>query len=168
MKRYTRMLAAAALLAWGLSASSLAMAEETGGASTEQPAGDESCWEKPGARMRGERGQFIEKRLETLHTELKLSPAQESAWTAWSSQVKAHVKVAKEHRSDWRTLETLPAPDRMEKMLTHAKERLSKLEQDLAATKTFYAALSTEQREVFDKQANLFRPGGRKGKHGAE
>jgi hypothetical protein len=168
MTCYTKT-SAAIVLAWGLTAASLAMAEEAAGAPGEPPAGDESCWEKPGPRPHGERGRFIEKRLETLHTELKLSPSQEPAWNAWSGQVKAHIKEAKEHRPDWRALESLPAPERMEKMLAQGKERLSKLEEGLAAMKTFYAALSPEQRQILDKQSNFFRPGGGlRGKHGPE
>jgi Spy/CpxP family protein refolding chaperone len=52
----------------------------------------------------------------------------------------------------------------MEKMLAFSKEHIARQEARLAATKTFYATLSPEQRQAFDKGFN-FEHHGRFGKH---
>jgi hypothetical protein len=52
----------------------------------------------------------------------------------------------------------------MEKMLSFSKEHITKQETRLAATRTFYALLTPEQRLIFDKDYN-FEHHGRFGKH---
>jgi len=93
-----------------------------------------------------------EKRLETLKTDLKLNASQETAWTEWVSKIKGDHKSWEEKRKDVESWASLPAIDRMEKMLAFSKEHIARQEVRLAATKTFYATLSPEQRQVFDKE----------------
>jgi hypothetical protein len=92
-----------------------------------------------------------EKRLETLKSDLKLTASQEAAWTEFAGKIKGDRKGWEEKRKDLESLEGLPAPDRMEKMLAFSKGHVAKQEAVLAATKTFYATLSPEQRQIFDK-----------------
>lgn len=108
--------------------------------------------------------QFLAKRLETLHTSLKLKPDQESAWTQWSDSVKAAHPDWKFKHPDGAALAKLPVPERLEKMVAFAKERLARLEDRLAETKTFYAVLSPEQRLTFDKDFNFWPHAGHGGK----
>ena len=91
------------------------------------------------------------KRLETLKADLKLSPDQETAWTKWLGKIKGDRKDWKEKHENAESWANLPAPERMEKMLTFSKEHIAKQEARLAATKAFYATLSPEQRLTFDK-----------------
>jgi protein CpxP len=92
-----------------------------------------------------------EKRLEALKTDLKLHANQESAWTEWVGKIKGDHKNWEEQRKNVESWANLPALDRMEKMLAFSKEHIAKQEARLAATKTFYATLSPEQRQIFDK-----------------
>ena len=108
-----------------------------------------------------------EKRLETLKADLKLSVNQESAWTEWVSKIKGDHKAWKENREHAESWANLPAPERMEKMLAFSKEHIAKQEARLAATKTFYATLSPEQRLILDKGFK-FEHHGRFGKHSKE
>ena len=108
-----------------------------------------------------------EKRLETLKTDLKLSANQEAAWTEWVSKIKGDRKDWKENREHAESWANLPAPERMEKMLAFSKEHIAKQEARLAATKTFYATLSPEQRLILDKGFK-FEHHGRFGKHSKE
>ena len=105
-----------------------------------------------------------EKRLETLKTDLKLNATQETAWTEWADKIKRDHKDREEKHKNVESWDSLPAPDRMEKMLAFSKEHIVIQEERLAATKTFYATLSPEQRTTFDKEFN-FEHHGHSGKH---
>ncbi|PZN69369.1 MAG: hypothetical protein DM484_29850 [Candidatus Methylumidiphilus alinenensis] len=101
-----------------------------------------------------------EKRLETLKSDLKLTASQEAAWTEWAGKIKGDRKGWEEKRKDFESLENLPAPQRLEKMLEFSKEHIAKQETVLAATKTFYAVLTPEQQQVFDKGFRFGHRGG--------
>ena len=109
-----------------------------------------------------------EKRLEALKSDLKLNANQEAAWTEWVDKIKVDHKGWEEKRKNAESWASLPAPDRMEKMLAFSKEHIAQQEAHLAATKTFYATLSPEQRQIFDKGFNMeqyhrhFGKGGKK------
>jgi protein CpxP len=105
-----------------------------------------------------------EQRLETLKSDLKLNASQEAAWTEWVSKIKADHKSWEEKRKNVESWASLPALDRMEKMLAFSKEHIARQEVRLAATKAFYATLSPEQRQTFDKEFK-FEPHDRFGKH---
>ncbi len=106
-----------------------------------------------------------EKRLEMLKSDLKLNANQETAWTEWVSKIKDDHEGWEEKRKNEESWASLPAPERMEKMLAFSKEHIAKQEVRLAATKTFYAILSPEQRLAFDK-GFMLEHHGRMGKHG--
>lgn len=158
-------MAATLALALGLGAGAWVWAEEGKDSQSDGRDAVESCLEKPGPRGHVDHTQLIEQHLSSLHADLKLNTEQDTAWNEWAGQVRKHMAEIKEKRPDFRALENLPAPERMEKWLAFGKERQSKLEQGLAATKTFYAALQPEQRQIFDQRFDFFKPGGRKGKH---
>lgn len=92
-------------------------------------------------------------RLDQLHNDLKLTPAQEADWKAWVARIDEAKQERKEARPDFRALRELPAPDRLQKMIDFAKARVAAMEETLAATKTFYNTLTPEQRKTFDALA---------------
>lgn len=95
-------------------------------------------------------GQRLEERLTRLQKELKLTPAQEADWKTFSDKARQARAERREARPDFAALKQLPAPERLEKMIEWGKARLAGLEEMLAATKTFYATLTPEQRKTFD------------------
>ena len=101
--------------------------------------------------------QRMEKHQARLHDELKLTPDQEAAWTAFVAKMAPPDAAGK---PDWSALSALPAPERMEQMVSRMKEREAQMEQRLAALKEFYAVLTPEQQKLFDAQ------NGRRGRHG--
>jgi len=105
-----------------------------------------------------------EQRLETLKADLKLNPSQQAAWTEWVGKVQGDRQGFEEKRKAFESWESLPAPERLEKQLAFSKEHVAKLEASLVATKAFYAQLSPEQRQIFDKGFNFGHRGGF-GKH---
>jgi periplasmic protein CpxP/Spy len=128
--------------------------------------GQEGCSEHfGGPPPHGSREKGLDKHLTALRTELKLNPEQETAWTKWSGFVTDQVKNKHEGRPDFKALDALPAPERIEKWIGFTKEKTASLEAGLEATKTFYSSLSAEQRQAFDRQFSLLGPHGWKGKH---
>jgi len=161
MKSYLKSLAIL-LAASSLIASGTTLAEQPKGQVS--PGTAEPSYQEPAA---GEWAEFMAFKLEKLHAALKVNPSQETAWNEWSGKISAGRSEWKERRKEFETWRNLPVPDRMEKMLAFAKERVSKLEERLAATKAFYATLSPEQRQIFDKEFT-FGPHSRAGKYRTE
>ena len=102
-----------------------------------------------------QREQFRAQRIAKLHDELKITPAQESAWTAFvnAMQPPAH---AQHDRAAWTHL---TAPERMAKMIEMQKQRTAALEQRQGALNTFYSTLSADQKKTFDEKASHFGHG---------
>lgn len=110
-----------------------------------------------------DRVQMTRGRLEDLKAKLNLGESQMPAWNAWSAEVVSDVKeLDKEangmHR-DWREgrQKDLTIPERMERQEAHLRsrigwmqKRLDLLEAGRKNTETFYAALTRDQRTIFD------------------
>lgn len=94
------------------------------------------------------RAEHFAQRQQKLHDALKLTAAQETAWTTYIAAIKPQTPVGRPDRID---LKALPAPERLEKRIECQKERLAKQEARLAALKTFYAVLTPEQQKTFDQ-----------------
>lgn len=102
----------------------------------------------------GKAAEFIEKRQAELHKKLKLGAEQEAAWKTFTEKMRAMPPQERPNRDEMRALST---PERLDRMLAMAKEREKLMETRAAAVKEFYAALTPEQRKLFDDQA--FRHG---------
>ncbi len=117
--------------------------------------------------------EFRAKRLEQraarqakLAETLKLTPAQQPVWQAFVASMtppqkgeRAGQRLSKEQRA------ALTAPQRLERHIAMQKERTARMEARLSALNSLYAALTPEQRKVFDEQRQ--RRGGRHhGGHG--
>ncbi|MFZ6673239.1 Spy/CpxP family protein refolding chaperone [Undibacterium sp. Xuan67W] len=101
-----------------------------------------------------------------LHDKLKLSAAQEPAWKTFIDAVKPPAGTPP-MRPDPKEMDKLSTPERMEKMLGMMKDRQTKAEAHLAALKTFYGALTPEQKKTFDESHRHMRhPMGGEMEHG--
>lgn len=120
-------------------------------------------WINP-ARMQAR----FDKRFAALKAQLKLSAAQDGAWTTFTVAMKPSADLLAK-RADYAELAKLPTPERIDKMKTlhaqHLAEMTAAMDKRGEATKTFYAALTPEQQKVFD--TNAMRPlAGHGPKHG--
>ncbi|MBC7453536.1 MAG: Spy/CpxP family protein refolding chaperone [Massilia sp.] len=97
-------------------------------------------------------GEHAAKRQAKLHDALKLSAAQEPAWTAFQAAIKPDA-AAMAMQGDRAVWASMSAPARMEKMIDMAKQHTARMESHLAALNTFYAVLTPAQKQVFDAQA---------------
>ncbi|MFA7293335.1 MAG: Spy/CpxP family protein refolding chaperone [Rhodocyclaceae bacterium] len=105
-----------------------------------------------GGAMKGQAAEkYVGSRLKKLHTDLKLTADQEAGWKTWSAPMQQRAASMKERRPDFSEMSKLPAPERMEKMLERMKEHQKEMEVGVAATRSFYATLTPEQRQVFDR-----------------
>jgi protein CpxP len=93
------------------------------------------------------------KHLAELKTQLKLTPAQEGAWTTFTTAMKPAAGM--DHKPPTTAeMDKLTTPERIDKMHAMHSERMAQMtammERHGAATKTFYGELSTDQKKVFD------------------
>lgn len=100
-----------------------------------------------------------------LKTLLKLTPAQEGAWTTFKSAMQPTGAMLTMH-AERSELANLPMLERLEKMKTlrtqHFNDMSAAMDQRFEATKAFYATLTPEQQKVFDTSA---MPGMGRGGH---
>ncbi len=140
-----------------------------------QAAGDAPCMMGGAGAMHGDMGYghmgkrdgsrmqaHMDKRHAALKTQLKLTPAQESAWTSYTAAMKPPTDLMGQ-RADYAELAKLPTPERIDKMKAlrteHMNAMTAAMDKRADATKTFYATLTPEQKKVFD--ANSLRPQGK-------
>jgi hypothetical protein len=83
-----------------------------------------------------------------LHDALKLSSAQEAAWTTYQDAIKPQAPAAHPDRAAFKAMS---APERMQAMIDLAKQHTAQMEQRLPAVTAFYEQLTPAQKQVFDQ-----------------
>jgi hypothetical protein len=118
-------------------------------------------------QFRAKMEQRMAKRLGELKQKLAITPAQEGAWNTWTASLKPTGPHQRPDRSEWKTLTT---PERIDRMRSMRAERNAEMDRRMDATKTFYAALGTDQKKVFDTESLKFMGGehGHGGHRGGE
>lgn len=108
------------------------------------------------------------KRAAALKAQLKLSAAQEDAWTTFTAVMKPSTDLMAK-RPDFSEMAKLPTPARIDKMKAlhsqHVNDMTAAMDKRGEAAKTFYAVLTPEQQKVFD--ASTLRHHGFAGRRGA-
>jgi len=94
--------------------------------------------------------------LHELHEDLKLTPAQEPAWQAYTDKLQAlATDLARERsraQSSAQTSAQLNALQQIDRTLDTVRNRLTGLEDIAAAAKSLYEMLTPEQRSVADSR----------------
>lgn len=98
-------------------------------------------------RVRAKRAERMAKRLGILKAQLKISPAQEGAWTTWTTALQPAARMQRPDRAELMRLST---PERIDRMRALRAARNAEMDKRLDATKAFYASLNSEQKAVFD------------------
>src|ERR1017187_5356426 len=93
--------------------------------------------------------EMVEKHQAKLHDKLGLSESQAASWKTFVDKTKPTDLSA---RPDLSELRKLPAPERLDHMLSMMKEREKHMESMAAAVKEFYAKLTPEQQKIFDDE----------------
>jgi len=94
----------------------------------------------------------FDKHMAKLHDALKLTTAQEAAWTDFSNKMKP-VNMGNPGHQDWKDLST---PDRLDKILANMKSHEKELAEHAATVRTFYGALAPDQQKVFDHRFQAY------------
>ena len=102
----------------------------------------------------------IAKRQAELKQKLAITPAQEGAWTTWTSAMKPPANLQRPNREEMAKLTT---PERIDRMRQLRSVRMAEMDKRAEATKAFYATLNADQKKVFDAETARFGRGGRHG-----
>ena len=102
------------------------------------------------------------KRQAALKAQLKITAAQEGAWTTFTTSMQPPARGVRPDKGDFDKLTT---PERIDKMRAMRTEHDAAMDKRADATKAFYATLSPEQQKVFDANA-MPRMHGGPGDHG--
>lgn len=115
---------------------------------------------------------MVAKRQADMKAKLKITPAQEGAWTAFTTAMQPPAgmmgqRPGAEQRAE---MDKLTTPERIDKMRALRTQRMTEMNAEMdqrgAATKTFYAALSAEQQKTFDAEHKRAGKHGGRGHHG--
>ena len=114
------------------------------------------------------------KRQAEMKAKLKITPAQEGAWTAFTAAMQPPARMAMAGEQPMAAqraeLDKLATPERIDKMKALRAQRMADMSAEMdkrgEATKVFYAALNAEQQKTFDAEHRQMRGQGR-GHHGA-
>lgn len=87
-----------------------------------------------------------------LKAQLKLTPAQEGAWTTYTAAMQPPANLQRQ-RVDRAEFAQLTTPQRIDRMQERAAERQAQMKQRGDAVKAFYAQLTPEQQKLYDERA---------------
>lgn len=166
MKHAHKHMIACALLAIGFAASAQpAPAPVAPGAG---PGGPPHMMEHHGrmdpSKMHERMQQRMAQRQAQLKQKLQITPAQEGAWTAYVTAMQPPGNMPRMNRDEFAKLTT---PERIDRMRALRAAHQVEMDKRGDATKTFYAALTAEQKKVFDAESSRGpRGGGHGGHHG--
>ena len=159
MKHANKQLLIAALLATLGLAAGAQMPPPAPGAG---PAPQMARGEHRGGMDPARRQERMAKRLGMIKQKLQITPAQEGAWNAYT----AALKPTQFNRPDRGEFEKLTTPERIDRMRATRAAHIAEMDKRADATKAFYAALSPDQKKVFDTESSrVGRHGGRGGHH---
>lgn len=135
------------------------------GASATMPMRGEGMRGHDPARMQA----WMNQRMAELKIKLKITPAQEAAWTTFTASMQPMQGAGYAGmRANYEELSKLPTPERLDRMRAlqaqHMAEMNTRMSQRVDATKTFYNLLSAEQKKIFDDEFTRTM-GGSRGMH---
>lgn len=168
MKSTVHRIAVASALTLGLAVSAAVAQDRPAG-----PGGPQA----QGRHREGDRQAFFaemrQRREQRLHDLLQIKPDQETAFRTFVSSLEqlrpqpGPGQAQGERRGPGGPgageRAALTTPERLDRMAQREAERQQRLQKVTAAVKTFYAALTPEQRKVFDMSPGLLRGGGHGG-----
>lgn len=113
---------------------------------------------------------MMAKRHADMKATLKITPAQDGAWTAFTAAMQPPVHGVRPTAEQRAEMDKLTTPERIDKMRAMRTQRMAEMNATMdkrgAATKTFYAALSAEQQKTFDAEHKKSGLHGGRGQHG--
>jgi hypothetical protein len=121
-----------------------------------------------GPRMHEMMEKHREAAAHDLHTILNIRPDQEAAFSAFEASMTPPPREEK-MKHDHAAMTAMTTPQKLDMMQARMTKHLERMQTRIAAVKTFYAALSPQQQQVFDALHRMHgggRWGGRRGGDG--
>ena len=126
--------------------------------------GQSDLREQRGFEDRGPRGvgnlERLDRRLATLHTRLRITPAQERAWTSFAAVLQEEARDRLENRETFRDRgernQDRSVIERLEDRQHRIADRSAGLERIIRAVQPLYASFTEEQKRIADRL--MFRP----------
>ena len=112
-----------------------------------------------GPQAYGNPGAMADARNAYLKSELKITPAQESAWKTFAEQTKQQAEAMQAWRTTIQGSAPATAPERLELRNQVMKKRQEQMEKATTAFKDLYAVLTPEQKALADQHFGMM--GGR-------
>lgn len=154
MKRATK-IAVAVGLALGIGTAVVVVAQPYGGMGGGGMMGGGMMGGGPGMMGGGDYGYNFEDRLAAQKSALKITPEQESAWSAYADVAKKQFDVMlTQHEAMWKSAPSSSA-DRYELHSKFMAQRAQQHEALSAAYKSLYAVLTPEQRALADQRGGF-------------
>lgn len=105
-----------------------------------------------------------------LKGKLKLTPAQEGAWTAYTTAMQPPTAIGMRPSDAQRAeMDKLTTPEHVDKMRAMRTERITQMNAAMDkrgdAAKALYAVLTPEQQKIFDAEHKKHSPRGEHGEH---
>jgi protein CpxP len=100
-------------------------------------------------KMREHKAERHTQHLASLKSKLNLQAAQEPAWQSFTQSMQHGARMARPERASF---EKMTTPERLDQMQAMKAERDAHMQQRAQATKTFYASLNADQKQVFDHE----------------
>jgi hypothetical protein len=100
-------------------------------------------------KMREHKAERHTQHLTELRSKLNLQASQEPAWNTFTQSMQHPARMAHPERA---SLEKMTTPERLDMMQALKAQRDAHIQQRADATKTFYATLSADQKQVFDQE----------------
>ena len=113
-----------------------------------------------GPMGQGNPGAMSDARSAYLKAELKIAPAQESAWKAYADQARQQAEAMQATFAAMRDSAPATAPERLDLRNRTAKQNLEQMEKVAGAFKNLYAVLTPEQKALADRRVGAI--GGRR------
>ncbi len=117
-----------------------------------------------GPDMRERMQEHMARRLGHLKEALRITPAQEGAWTAFTTAL----RPGNMQRPDIGEMARLPTPERIDRMRQMRAQRNAEQDRRGEATKVFYGQLAADQKRVFDQLTLRMHGKGGRGGHGGQ
>ena len=103
--------------------------------------------------------QAVSAQLIRLHDDLRLTPAQESAWTAYTRAIGPSPNVEQRHRATDQLLPLVPTPRRIALIAATLAADEADFRRQGEAVNAFYAQLTPAQQRTFDAETLPTREG---------
>lgn len=107
-------------------------------------------------RFRARMQERMARRLAVFKEQLRITPAQEGAWNAWTASLQPG---ARPQRPDPAAFARMTTPERIDRLRALRAQRDAEMDRRAEATKAFYAQLAPGQRIVFDAETLRFAQG---------